>query len=180
MADNLTPPQRHLNMSHIHGKDTDIELLVRKRLHADGFRYRVNAKELPGKPDILLPKYRTVIFVNGCFWHGHKGCKLFVVPQTNTGFWTAKIERNRARDDEKFRQLEALQWNVAIVWECELKKANVDTTIAQLEATIRENGKRWEKDKADRRTNRADYLLRMHHCKEKEAIRKKRMRIETL
>ena len=171
MADNLTPPQRHLNMSHIHGKDTEIELLVRKRLHADGFRYRVNAKELPGKPDILLPRYRTVIFVNGCFWHGHKGCKLFVVPQTNTGFWTTKIERNRARDDEMFRQLEALQWNVAVVWECELRESRVDATIAKLEATIRKNGERWAKEKADRRLYRKEYSSRMRQIKERAVFK---------
>ena len=165
MADNLTAPQRHINMSHIHGKDTGIELLVRKRLHADGFRYRVNAKDLPGKPDILLPKYRTVIFVNGCFWHGHKGCKLFVVPHTNTEFWTAKIERNRSRDDEKFRLLEALQWNVEIVWECELRKDKVDATINKLEGDIRENGARWERQKGDRRRNREEYRLRINRGK---------------
>lgn len=167
MADSLTPEQRHLNMSHIHGKDTGIEKLVRSHLHSDGFRYRLNVKELPGKPDILLPKYRTAIFVNGCFWHGHRNCRYSNLPKSNVEYWKAKIESNRVRDDEKFRELEALQWNVAIVWECELKKERIGDTIAKLEDIIRENGESWEKQKADRRKNRADYLLRQKKAKHK-------------
>lgn len=168
MSDIMTSAQRHYNMSRIHGKDTDIELLVRKRLHASGFRFRLNVRDLPGRPDIVLPKYRTVIFVNGCFWHGHKECRLFVMPKTNTAFWSDKIERNRERDDEKFRQLEALQWNVLVVWECELKKDRIDGTIEQLASNIRENGSRWEKEKTDRRANRKDYRQWRRAVKEKE------------
>lgn len=140
MADVLTPDQRHLNMTRIRGKDTGIEKQVRCQLHADGFRYRLNVKDMPGKPDVVLPKYRTAVFINGCFWHGHQGCRYFVVPQTNTEFWVNKIEGNIKRDNEKFLQLEAMGWNVIVVWECALKKSRFRETIAQLEARIRKNG----------------------------------------
>ncbi len=133
-----------------------------------GFRYRINAKDLPGTPDIVLPKYRTAIFVNGCFWHGHQNCKYAQVPKSNTDFWTAKIERNRVRDDEQFRQLEALQWNVAVIWECELKKDKIKDTITKLESFIRMNGLYWEKEKEDRRKNRSEYRLRQQKAKYKK------------
>ena len=133
-----------------------------------GFRYRINARDLPGTPDIVLPKYRTAIFVNGCFWHGHQNCKYAQVPKSNTDFWTAKIERNRVRDDEQFRQLEALQWNVAVIWECELKKDKIKDTITKLESFIRMNGQYWEKEKEDRRRNRSEYRLRQQKAKYKK------------
>lgn len=133
-----------------------------------GFRYRINAKDLPGTPDIVLPKYRTAIFVNGCFWHGHQNCKYAQVPKSNTDFWTAKIERNRVRDDEQFRQLEVLQWNVAVIWECELKKDKIKDTITKLESFIRMNGQYWEKEKEDRRKNRSEYRLRQQKAKYKK------------
>lgn len=155
-------------MSRIRSKDTQIELKVRKELFKKGFRYRLNVKDLPGKPDIVLPKYRTVIFVHGCFWHGHQNCKYAQVPKSNTDFWIAKIERNRVRDDETFRKLEALQWNVAVVWECELKKNNMSATIATLESSIRSNGQNWEKEKEDRRCNRSEYQLRQKKAKQKK------------
>ena len=112
---------RSYNMSRIHGKDTKPEEIVRKYLFAQGFRYRKNDPKLPGKPDIVLPKYRTVIFVNGCFWH-HHDCRYFVWPKNNAEFWREKINRNVERDKEIQRKLEGLGWNVLIVWECELKK----------------------------------------------------------
>lgn len=140
MADVLTPDQRHLNMTRIRSKDTGIERLVRRILHADGFRFRLNVKNLPGKPDIVLPKYRTVVFINGCFWHGHQGCRYFVIPKTNTEFWVNKIDGNIRRDDENYHRLEMEGWNVIIVWECALKKNKFVETVSQLESAIRENG----------------------------------------
>lgn len=140
MADVLTPDQRHLNMTRIRSKDTGIERLVRRILHADGFRFRLNVKDLPSKPDIVLPKYRTVVFINGCFWHGHQGCRYFVIPKTNTEFWVNKIDGNIRRDDENYHRLEMEGWNVIIVWECALKKNKFVETVSQLESAIRENG----------------------------------------
>lgn len=122
MADTMTEAQRHYTMSQVHSASTKPELRLRNALWHLGFRYRVNVKRLPGTPDIVLPKYRTVIFVHGCFWHGHKDCKNYTVPKTNTDFWTAKIARNQHRDQEVWRQLEAQGWTVIIVWECQLKK----------------------------------------------------------
>ena len=121
MADVHTPKQRSYNMSRIRNKDTKPEELVRKYLFAQGFRYRKNDARLPGKPDIVLPKYKTVIFVNGCFWHKHEGCKYFVWPQNNADFWKKKIESNVVRDTKNYQLLEDLGWNVLTVWECELK-----------------------------------------------------------
>jgi len=115
------------NMSRIKGKNTKPELLVRKFLFANGFRYRLNVKTLPGKPDIVLPKYKTVIFVNGCFWHGHKGCKYFVVPKTRTEWWLNKIKETKKRDREAEIQLNVLGWKVVIIWECELKSDKYET-----------------------------------------------------
>ena len=140
MPDNHTPAQRHRNMAAIHSASTKPELLLRKSLWRLGFRYRVNYKSLPGKPDIVLPKYRTVIFVHGCFWHGHKDCKNYTVPKTNTDFWTAKIARNQQRDQEVWRQLEARGWNVLIVWECELKKSCRASTIDRVTMAIKHSG----------------------------------------
>ena len=108
MADRMTTEQRHKCMSRIKGKDTKPELIVRRYLHAHGYRYRINVKRLPGTPDIVLRKYKTVIFINGCFWHGHEGCKYFVMPKSNSQFWQKKIERNKQRDVEKRIQLHRL------------------------------------------------------------------------
>ena len=119
-------------MSRIKGKNTKPEELVRKYLFSQGFRYRKNDKRLPGSPDIVLPKYKTVIFVNGCFWHGHEGCKHFVWPKSNEEFWKNKIETNIARDKKKTQVLEELGWRVIVVWECELKKATINETVKKL------------------------------------------------
>lgn len=121
MADVHTPAQRHRNMAAIHSASTKPKLMLRQALWNQGFRYRVNDKKLLGKPDIVLPKYRTAIFIHGCFWHGHKGCKFYTVPKTNTDFWTSKIAWNRERDQEVWRQLEAKGWAVIIAWELQLK-----------------------------------------------------------
>ena len=121
MPDKLTPEQRHRCMANIRSKDTKPEVLVRKFLFARGLRFRINVKRLPGTPDIVLKKYRTCIFVNGCFWHGHEGCRYYVMPKTNTEFWKAKIERNRARDLDRRIKLRDMGWHVIQIWECQLK-----------------------------------------------------------
>lgn len=108
-------------MSKIRSKNTKPELALRKALFARGFRYRVNVSNLPGKPDIVLPKYKTVIFLHGCFWHGHKGCKYAYTPKTNTKFWVDKITSNTERDKISTEKLTALGWNVITVWECEIR-----------------------------------------------------------
>lgn len=129
---------RSYNMSRIKGKNTKPEELVRKYLFSQGFRYRKNDKRLPGSPDIVLPKYKTVIFVNGCFWHGHEGCKYFVWPKSNEEFWKNKIETNIARDKKKTDELEALGWKVIVVWECELKSVKCEKTLKDLIDKIKE------------------------------------------
>lgn len=123
---------RSYNMSMIHDKNTKPEIMVRRFLFSNGFRFRVNVKNLPGKPDILLPKYRTAIFINGCFWHGHQNCKYFVIPKTRTEWWTEKIQRTKERDKSVNHQLQLLGWNVIIVWECQLKPTIRDITLRAL------------------------------------------------
>lgn len=124
---------RSYNMSRIKSKDTKPEEIVRKYLFANGFRYRKNDKRLPGTPDIVLPKYKTVIFVNGCFWHGHKQCRYFVIPKSNTKFWVDKINKNIDRDATNIDKLILLGWNVITVWECELKKDKREDTLFALQ-----------------------------------------------
>lgn len=119
-------------MSRIKGKDTKPEMLVRKFLFAQGFRYRLHVKNLPGKPDIVLPKYKTVIFIHGCFWHGHKGCKYFVIPKTRTEWWVNKIERNKQKDKVSVKALTKAQWKVITIWECELKPAKALSVLSNL------------------------------------------------
>ena len=123
---------RSYNMSRIKGKNTKPEEIVRTYLFSKGFRYRKNDKKLPGTPDIVLPKYKTVIFVNGCFWHGHKDCRYFVIPKTNTDFWLNKINTNVERDKHKQEALKELGWNVIVVWECELKSKLAEQTLSDL------------------------------------------------
>jgi DNA mismatch endonuclease (patch repair protein) len=120
MADVHTKEQRSFNMSQIKGKDTKPEMLVRRFLHASGFRYKLHDKTLPGKPDIVLPKYKTVIFIHGCFWHGHKDCKYFVVPKTRTEWWLNKINGNIANDKKAAKALNEEGWKIIIIWTCEL------------------------------------------------------------
>lgn len=121
MADVHSTEQRRYNMSRIRSTNTKPELLVRKFLFAQGYRYKLHDKKLPGKPDIVLPKYRTAIFVHGCFWHGHAGCKYYKVPQTRTQWWLAKINRNKANDAKAVKALKKDDWKVLTVWECKLK-----------------------------------------------------------
>ena len=134
--DKLTKEQRHRCMSAIKSKSTKPELLVRKFLFSRGFRYRLNHPRLPGHPDLVLRKYRTVIFVNGCFWHGHEGCKSYKLPKTNVVFWKNKIMRNQSRDIEEMRQLAAMGWHCITVWECQLKPKVRQQTLDALEYTL--------------------------------------------
>ena len=132
MGDVHTPEQRSFNMSRIRSKNTKPEEMVRKYLFSQGFRYRKNDPRLPGKPDIVLPKYKTVIFVNGCFWHGHTGCRYFVWPTNNEDFWKEKINSNIDRDKQIVKRLADLGWNVIVIWECELKRQVRDDRLSAL------------------------------------------------
>jgi DNA mismatch endonuclease, patch repair protein len=128
---------RSYNMSRIKGKNTKPEMLVRKFLHKNGYRYRLNYSRLPGKPDIVLPKYKSVIFINGCFWHGHKGCNYFVVPKTRTEWWVEKINGTIERDEIKINELEKKGWSVKTLWECELKPEKRIKTLDSLLVILR-------------------------------------------
>ena len=132
MADNHSPSVRSYNMSRIRSKDTKPEELVRKYLFSRGLRYRKCDKRYPGKPDIVFPKYRTAIFVNGCFWHWHDACQGFVMPKSRLDYWQPKLERNRQRDFEHIAKLHAIGWSVITVWECELKKNVRDERLTRL------------------------------------------------
>lgn len=127
MADVHSPEKRSYNMSRIHAKGTKPEETVRKYLFSKGFRYRKNDPLLPGKPDIVLPKYKTVVFVNGCFWHRHEGCKYFVWPKNNAEFWRKKIISNVERDNRNYSELKEKGWSVVVIWECELKDRRSET-----------------------------------------------------
>lgn len=127
MADVHSPEKRSYNMSRIHAKGTKPEETVRKYLFSKGFRYRKNDPLLPGKPDIVLPKYKTVVFVNGCFWHRHEGCKYFVWPKNNAEFWRKKIMSNVERDNRNYSELKEKGWSVVVIWECELKDRRSET-----------------------------------------------------
>lgn len=139
MTDVHTKAVRSYNMSRIRSKDTKPELVVRRYLFAHGFRFRLHRKDLPGKPDIVLPKYKTVIFVHGCFWHGHNECRYFVVPKTRTEWWLNKINRNKQLDAENIKRLKANEWNVIILFECELKKDNIDSTLKAVIKKLKNN-----------------------------------------
>jgi len=132
MADVHSKAIRSYNMSRIRSKDTRPEMIVRKALFANGFRFRLHDKTLPGKPDIVLKKYKTVIFVNGCFWHGHINCKYYVIPKTRTDWWLKKITGNQKNDLLKRSELESRGWNVIAVFECELKNDKLNKTLNKL------------------------------------------------
>ena len=138
MADVHSSETRSYNMSRIRNKDTKPEELVRKYLFSKGFRYRKNDARLPGKPDIVLPKYKTVVFVNGCFWHGHTGCRYFVWPKNNSEFWREKIIGNIARDQKNYELLRELGWHVFVIWECELKRSVMEKTLDSLINNIKQ------------------------------------------
>lgn len=143
MTDHISPEQRSWNMSRIKGKDTKIEVQVRSWLFSRGFRFRKNDKRYPGKPDVVLPKYKTVIFINGCFWHRHEDCKYATMPKTRIDYWKAKFERNVANDRLHVQQLESLGWNVITLWECELKKSTFEEKMKGVVEKIFEQGKEY-------------------------------------
>lgn len=132
----LSPEQVHKYMSAISSKDTRPEMIVRRWLWMRGFRYRLHHPRLPGHHDIVLRKYRTCIFVNGCFWHGHDGCRFFKMPKTNTAFWEAKIKRNKERDHQRKLELAEMGWHTITVWECDLKPSKREHTLLSLEYTL--------------------------------------------
>ena len=135
--DVFTKVERSHLMSKIRGKDTKPELIVRKYLHSKGLRFRLHSSNLPGKPDIVLKKYNSVVFVNGCFWHGHSGCKYHKIPKTRSEYWKNKIDRNKGKDKLAIRSLVDSGWNVYVIWECKLKKGSVDSTLINLVKNIR-------------------------------------------
>lgn len=137
--DRISAEKRSWNMSHIRSKDTVPEEIVRKYLFSKGFRYRKNDSRFPGKPDIVLPKYKTVIFINGCFWHRHEGCKNSVMPKTNTDFWKEKLSRNVERDRINYKKLEDLGWKIIIIWECQLENKNLHSELDKIISVIKTN-----------------------------------------
>ena len=190
MADKLSSTQRKYCMSRIRGKNTKPEILVRKGLHARGFRFRLQDRKLPGRPDIVLPKWGVAIMVNGCFWHGHKGCRYATRPKANVEFWETKIARNRHRDEVTSAHLEALGWTVITIWECELKgKDAVEARIDTLAEEIRQAGERRQEllkqrklSRSAARKERKEILAR--HAKLEEEIKSmysipKKIRIES-
>lgn len=130
---------RSYNMSQIKNRDTKPEILVRKFLFDHGFRYRLNYYQLPGKPDIVLSKYKTVIFINGCFWHGHDSCKYFVIPKTRTDWWLEKISETKKRDKVEIQKLKEMGWKVKVIWECELKADKKDKILKDLIVFLNKN-----------------------------------------
>ncbi|ADU21251.1 DNA mismatch endonuclease Vsr [Ruminococcus albus 7 = DSM 20455] len=138
MADNHTKEIRSYNMSRIRSVNSKPELLVRKYLFSKGFRYVLNDKRYPGKPDIVLPKYKTVIFVNGCFWHKHD-CGRFVWPKSNIEYWRTKITRNVERDNANYIKLSEMGWNVIVLWECQLKKDTMTKTLDELSFQLKKS-----------------------------------------
>jgi DNA mismatch endonuclease (patch repair protein) len=138
MADVHEPENRSYNMSQITGKDTKPEMMVRKFLHSNGFRYRLHVKDLPGKPDLVLPKYNSVIFVHGCFWHAHDNCKYFTIPKTRTEWWKEKLYGNKKRDEKNIEKLEEEGWNVIVIWGCELKSGKKEKTLKNLIQSLKD------------------------------------------
>lgn len=170
MPDKLTPSQRHKCMSSIRGKHTKPEILVRKGLHARGFRFRLHNRKLPGSPDIVLPKYGVAIMVNGCFWHGHKGCHYATKPKSNVEFWEAKIARNRHRDEVTEAHLQALGWHVITIWECELRGKSIATIrLDALTDEIREAGAVLLERKKHYKNSRTDNQRKTRELMERQA-----------
>lgn len=136
--DHLTAEERSRNMAKIKSRDTKPELIVRSMLHKMGFRFRLARKDLPGNPDLVLPKYKIALFVHGCFWHGHEGCKKSHLPSSNIDYWSAKLSRNRIRDAKNQSALDALGWKIIIIWECETKRPDTlkDILEKRIHATI--------------------------------------------
>lgn len=177
MADLLTSNQRSYCMSRIRGKNTKPEILVRKGLYARGFRFRLHNRKLPGSPDIVLPKYGVAIMVNGCFWHGHKGCQYANEPKSNIGFWQAKIARNRHRDEVAVAHLEALGWHVITIWECELRGVDKsDRRIDELVNEIYDAGLMKQKHDAQVKVSRQEEKQRLQEYLAKQANLEKELK----
>ena len=173
MADKLTSSQRSRCMSRIRGKNTKPEILVRKGLHARGFRFRLHNRKLPGSPDIVLPKYGVAIMVNGCFWHGHKGCRFATRPKSNVEFWETKIARNRHRDEITTAHLEALGWHVITVWECELRVGSqLKDRLDALAEEVRQAGEVRKAKDLNKRQSRTEAR------KEREELLRKQAKLE--
>ena len=136
MADVHNKKTRSYNMSMIRNKDTKPEIIVRKFLFGNGFRYKLHDKMLPGKPDLVFPKHKTIIFIHGCFWHGHTNCKYFVVPKTRTEWWLNKIKTNKKNDKKSCRAITQKGWSVITIWECQLRKHNLENTLLKLIKSI--------------------------------------------
>ena len=171
MPDKLTSSQRSKCMSSIRSKNTKPEILVRKGLHTQGFRFRLQDKRLPGRPDIVLPKYGVAIMVNGCFWHGHKGCRYATKPKSNVEFWEAKIARNRRRDEVTDAHLEALGWHVITVWECEMRTASqLEDRLDALADEIRYAGELKKVKEGEKRRSRAAARKEREELLRKQAI----------
>ena len=170
MPDRMTPEQRHDCMASIHSENTRPEQAVRRELWHRGYRFRKCVRTLPGTPDIVLPKYRTCIFVNGCFWHGHKGCSKFVMPKTRTEFWANKIARNQERDLVNIQRLESIGWSAITVWECELGKSSIENTMEKIESMLEENRTKWESYQAHRRESRKFAIEQARRRREINAI----------
>lgn len=166
----MTPEQRHDCMASIHSVDTRPEQAVRRELWHRGYRFRKCVRTLPGTPDIVLPKYRTCIFVNGCFWHGHKGCSKFVMPKTRTEFWANKIARNQERDLVNIQRLESIGWSAITVWECELGKSSIENTMEKIESMLEEYRTKWEAYQAHRRESRKFAIEQARRRREINAI----------
>lgn len=137
MTDIHNKAVRSFNMAQIRSKNTKPEMLVRAFLHKLGYRYRLHVKDLPGKPDIVLPKYKTIIMINGCFWHGHHGCKRFKMPKSREEYWIPKIEKNISKDIEVKIKLENLGWRVITIWECQLKGKTMENTLSTLNSSFK-------------------------------------------
>ena len=160
-------------MSRIRGKDTKPEILVRRGLHALGFRFRLQDRKLPGRPDIVLPKYGVAIMVNGCFWHGHKGCRYATKPKSNVEFWQTKIQRNQHRDEVTSAHLEALGWHVITIWECELRSPDaLQTRLESLADEIRTAGRVMDDRKKQKKASAAALK------KEREQMLERQARLE--
>lgn len=171
MADVLTSNQRKYCMSRIRGKNTKPEIMVRKGLHARGFRFRLHNKKLPGSPDIVLPKYGVAIMINGCFWHGHMGCRYATKPKSNIEFWESKIARNRHRDEVTEAHLLALGWHVITIWECELRgAASATSRLDALAEEIHKAGVALLERKALYKSNRLEAQRKAREMKERQVL----------
>lgn len=140
MADVHNKDTRSYNMSRIRSKNTKPEIQVRRFWHFHGFRFRIHVDYLPGKPDIVLPKYKTIVLINGCFWHGHESCTFARIPKSNVDYWNKKLSNNIRKDAQQIQALQKIGWSIVIIWECQLKKAKQLATLEQLIVTIKEHG----------------------------------------